>query len=373
MEERSNNPLFDKCCIIGLGLMGGSLGISMKRYGVARECWGFDQNMSAMQEARSRGAVDRAEDLEQALDSADLVVLALPIRQTIEMLKKIGPHLRAGAVVTDVGSTKESIVQAMETYLPTGISAVGGHPMAGSEKTGIEAADPLLLENAVYLLTPASNVSRDVVEKMEQMVYAMKAYPVVLQAESHDHLVALVSHLPHLLAVALVNTLRCSPGERELLPALAGGGFRDTTRIAMGDASLWYDIFSTNSRSLKEALQAFQVQVDQLWSLLENEQEQEARDELEQARKYRRALPYRGKGLMPEVFELIIMLPDVPGVIGKVATLVGEAGLNISEVEMLKNRENEGGSIRLGFGRLAERDEALLVLEEAGYRCWKRG
>ncbi len=347
--------------------------MALGRYGVVRERWGYDLKDSTAVEAKARDVVDRTGTLAQALLEADLVILALPVRQTEIMLQEIAPFLSPGTVVTDVGSTKKSIVDAMEKWLPTGVGAVGGHPMAGSERAGIEAADPLLLENAVYLLTPGKGASQQAVEKMKTLVCAIKAHPVLLDVEKHDHLVALVSHLPHLLAVALVHTVNGSRNEKDLLLSLAGGGFRDTTRIAMGDASVWYDIFTTNTRYLKEALHSFQEEISRLWALLENQQEEEARNSLERARDYRQSLPYRGKGMLPELFELIIMLPDVPGVIGKVATLVGEAGYNISEIEMLRNREEEGGSIRLAFNQFKERNGALEVLEKEGYRCWKKG
>ncbi len=353
--------------------MGGSLGMALGRYGVARERWGYDHNMNATIEAKSRDAVDRTGELAQALADADLVILALPVRQTEIMLQQIAPFLSPGVVVTDVGSTKKNIVDAMEKWLPSDVFAVGGHPMAGSERAGIEAADPLLLENAVYLLTPGKGASPQAVQKIEKLVNAIKAHPVVLDVEKHDRLVALVSHLPHLLAVALVHTVNGSRSEKDLLLSLAGGGFRDTTRIAMGDASVWYDIFTTNTCYLREALHSFQEEIGSLWALLEKEQEEEARHSLERARNFRHSLPYPGKGMLPELFELIIMLPDVPGVIGKVATLVGEAGFNISEIEMLRNREDEGGSIRLAFSQLEERNGALEVLEKQGYRCWKKG
>lgn len=373
MGEQSNTPLFAKCCIIGLGMMGGSLGMALGRYGVVKDRWGYDCDENVMEEARKRDAVDQTGELPAALEAADLVVLALPVRQASEMVRQIAPLLKPGAIVTDVGSTKKTFLAAMNRWLPRGIVAVGGHPMAGSEKAGIQAADPLLLENAVYLLTPAAGASRQAVAIMERMVRAIKAHPIVLEAEDHDQLVALVSHLPHLLAVALVNTVRHADGEKELIKVLAGGGFRDTTRIAMGDTAVWYDIFSTNAYHLKEALQRFQQELKALWLLLEKEEEGVARLALDEAKAFRSAMPYRGKGVLPEIFQLVLVLPDVPGIIGKVATLVGDAGLNISEIEVLKNREEDGGSIRLGFSLLEERDRALQILENRGFRCWKKG
>lgn len=373
MAASSKMPLLNKCCIIGLGLVGGSLGMALGRHNVVGERWGYDVDERSMEEARKRGAVDKTGPLLQVLKGADLVILALPVRKSMNMIRKIVPFLSRGTLVTDVGSTKKEVVAAMEKYLPSGVNGIGGHPMAGSEKSGITAADPLLLENAIYLITPTRRASPYALETLQELVRAIKAHPLVLEPEEHDRLVALVSHLPHLIAVSLVNAVRNSKESKELLLTLTGGGFRDTTRIALGEPSIWYDIFITNRYPLKEALELFQKELQSFLASLEKEKEEEVRQALEEARSFRCLLPYRGKGILPEAFELIIMLPDVPGVLGKITSLVGEAGLNISEIEILRIREEKGGSIRLGFNRVEDRDRALELLSARGYRCWKRG
>ncbi len=367
------SPLFKKSCIIGLGLMGGSLGMALGRYAISAERWGYDIDSRAMSEARERGAVDRTAPLDEALEGADLVVLSLPIRETISLLKKIAPLLSEGAIVTDVGSSKREIVQVMDAVLPFGVMGLGGHPMAGSERSGITAADPLLLENAIYVLTPTENTPHRAVETLRKAILSMKAIPVVLEPDEHDRLVALVSHLPHLAAVALVNAVKNCGEKEELLLTLAGGGFRDTTRITMGEPSVWYDIFVSNKEHLRASLEKLLREIELLVDTIERGDENRAKDNLRQAARFRRSIPYRGRGFLPEVYELIILIADVPGVLGKVASLVGEAGLNISEIEILRVREEEGGSIRIGFSSPAEREKALEILTARGYRAWKRG
>jgi prephenate dehydrogenase len=273
-------PLYAKCCILGLGLMGGSMGIALGSNNVVGERWGYDVDALAMEKAVERGAVDNAADLNapglrQALQDAELIILSAPVRQSLKILEEIAPLLQKGALVTDVGSTKKKIVRAMEDLLPPGVTGIGGHPMSGSEKSGIAAADAALLKNAAYLLTPARNTPPKKLEKLQTAIRAIGAIPFILDPEEHDKLAALISHLPHLVAVTLVNTLKNSGYEQNLLHAFAGNGFKDTTRIAMGEPSVWYDIFSTNKSNLNDALNSFLKELNKLCGNLDKGNEQE--------------------------------------------------------------------------------------------------
>jgi prephenate dehydrogenase len=264
--------------------------MALGKYKVVEERWGYDVSPRAMVEARERGAVDETAVLSQALQDAELVILSMPVGQILKVLEEISPFLQKGALVTDVGSTKKQIVKAMESLLFPGVTGIGGHPIAGSEQAGIAAADPLLLENAIYLLTPTRQTPKPALEKMEKVIRAIRACPLMLGPEEHDRLVALVSHLPQLVAVALVNALRSCGHERELLLTLAGRGFKDTTRIAMGEPSMWYDIFTTNKVFLKDSLKIFLEELHLLAGYLEQENEGEAVRILENAGFLRRAL-----------------------------------------------------------------------------------
>lgn len=372
VSDANSKILFKRCCIIGLGLIGGSLGMALGRSGVVGERLGVDMHRQSMEEAVERAAVDDTASLSVAVREADLVILALPVRKTASILKEMAPLLQKGALVTDVGSTKVEVIRAMERHLPEEVEFVGGHPMAGSEQAGISAADPLLLENAVYLLTPVARTREKTVHKMKELIQSIKASPLVLSPEEHDKLLGLTSHLPHLVAVALVNALQKAAPERENLLTLAGGGFRDTTRIAMGDPEIWSDIFSSNREYLKQHLEVFQAELDRFARCLEEGSPEEAAKVLQEARDFRSSMPSRGKGLLPALYELIVLLPDVPGVLGKITTILGEAGLNISDIEILRVREEEGGTIRLGFNCAQERENAWSILSQNGYHVWKK-
>lgn len=290
MAVPCSKPLFKKCSIIGLGLLGGSLGMALGKYNVVEERWGHDLNLLSMAEARERGAVDKTGELSRALKDAELVILSMPVGQIIKMLGEISPSLQKGALVTDVGSTKLRIVETMENVLPPGVTGVGGHPMAGSEQAGIAAADPSLLENALYLLTPTRHTSGRELKKLQETIRAVGARPLILKPEEHDRFAALVSHLPQMVAVALVNTLRNCGQEQEQLLTFAGKGFKDTTRIAMSEPSMWYDIFTTNKNFLRDSLQIFLEELHLLHGYLEKENEKEAKETLTKAGFLRRSL-----------------------------------------------------------------------------------
>ena len=280
---------------MGLGLMGASVGLALGKNRIVEERWGYDLNLRAMAEARKRGAVDETADLERALRGAELVILATPVGQILKMLQEIAPLVPRSALVTDVGSTKEKVVAAMEEFLPAGVTGIGGHPMAGSEQSGAAAADPLLLHKAAYILTPTPQTPPPLLERLQDVIRAMGAEPFILEPGAHDRLAALISHLPYLAAVTLVQTLQGSGYAQALLSNLIGNGFQDTTRIAKGDPEMWSDIILTNKIFLGEALDTFQRELNTLCCNMKEENKTMITELLSKAGNFRRSLDARGK------------------------------------------------------------------------------
>ncbi len=285
-----NSCIVEKCCIIGLGLIGGSLGMALGRYGIARERWGNDLEPRAMEKAMDKGAVDQTASLADALRGAELVILAAPVAVNLQLLEVIAPLLGKKTLVTDVGSSKREIVEAMERRLPPGSDGVGGHPMAGSELSGIDSASPHLFRETVYFLTPGRTASQDALELMEKIALLFGARPLRISAREHDRVMAPLSHLPHLIAAALVNVLGGSSGGVGSLSSLAGGGFKDTTRIAAGDPALWSDILLSNADHVGEALDLFLREVDILRGHLERRNKDGLYNSLTTAASLRRSL-----------------------------------------------------------------------------------
>lgn len=366
------NPEFGRVAIVGVGLIGGSLGMALCARGLAGEVVGAGSRPENLRLAVEMGAVHRfAESPAEGVAGADLVVIATPVSATIPVLKEILPSLKPGAVVTDVGSTKAAIVHRAEKLLPPGISFVGGHPMAGSEQAGVRGADPYLFENAFYLVTPTAATPPPAVETVKKLAGGVGAKVVEMEPERHDLAVAAVSHLPHLLAVTLVNTVAGMPERDQVLP-LAAGGFRDTTRIAAGSPVMWRDIFTANRDQVLEMVRRFRTELDFLQRIIEQEDGEAIQDNLERAREVRSGLPAGTKGYLPCLFEIVLTVPDRPGVIAGFTAHLAEAGINISDIEILRVREGEGGTIRVAFAAEKEQEKALQVLREKGYMVRKR-
>ena len=250
-------PLAGRVAILGLGLMGASLGMALREQGVAREIVGYDAAPGVAVRARERGAIDAAcETLSDAVRNSDLVILATPLLAMRDLLAEIAPLLAPETIITDLGSAKGAVVAWAESLLPSPGQFVAGHPMAGSEQSGVAAANRALYHGCTWLLTPTSRTSDAALATVERIVAALGAHPARLSPESHDRAVALASHLPLLAASALMLTIAESPNAADAL-TIAAGGFRDTTRVASGSPRMARDICLTNSAPLLVALDAY--------------------------------------------------------------------------------------------------------------------
>ncbi|RDV80935.1 prephenate dehydrogenase [Ammonifex thiophilus] len=366
--------MLGKVVVVGVGLIGGSLGLALRRRGKAREVVGVGRSAERLRQAQLLGAVDSfTTDPAEGVKGADLVVVATPIGAIVPTLESLAPHLEPGTVVTDVGSTKREIVEAAEKLAAKySFAFVGGHPMAGSERTGVENADPYLFENAYYILTPTPSTPAEAISRVEELVEAVGARKVAIPPDLHDYYVAAVSHLPHCLASALCNLIASLPEKEAILP-LAAGGFRDTTRVAAGDPALWRDILLTNTDPLRELLALLLQVLQELEGLLAKKDARELEEWLRRAQTLRKEVPTKSKGYLPELHEIVVTVPDRPGVIAHLASLLAAKDINIADIEILRAREGEGGTIRLAFTRSEAQEKAYETLAAAGIEVRKRG
>ncbi len=365
--------MISKVAIIGMGLIGGSIGMALTYSGTVEQVTGIDQDSHALQLAMETGAVHTAtQDLVAGLSQADVVFLALPVSTIINLGSTIGPLLQPGSVVTDVGSVKQVVVQHMERILPPGISYVGGHPMAGSERVGIQAADRYLLENAAYVLTPTSRTDQRALQVVSHLVQVMGARPIILDPVQHDEMVAAVSHLPHLVATALVQTAAFLDSKCPGTLTLAAGGFRDATRIAGANPVMWRDICLANRGQLLKVMQHFRATLTELEALITDGRGDELMEVFHHACQVRAQIPAKAKGLLPPLAEVVVTVPDRPGMIGHLAQVLGNGGINITDIEILRVREGEGGTIRLGFLTDQSADMAVGLLRASGVVAKRR-
>ncbi|GCE49426.1 prephenate dehydrogenase [Thermosporothrix hazakensis] len=246
--------MFTRVAIIGLGLIGGSIGLALRRSGAASEVVGYDLGKGVSDHARRIGAIEQAYTaLPDAVRGADLVVLATPVGAMHALLQDLAPALTPGTVVTDVASTKRQVLAWAEKFLPSSVAFVGGHPMAGKELSGVEAADPDLFCGRVYCLTPTAQTNPAALEMVTTMIHALGARVRFLDPAEHDKQVACISHLPFLASTALVQTVANSPAWGEMA-LLASSGFRDVTRLAAGNSQMYRDICLTNGEAIVQCL-----------------------------------------------------------------------------------------------------------------------
>ena len=244
-----------KVAILGMGLIGGSLGLALRSAASSEvHITGYARRSETAELALKMGAVDiMAATPELAVTDADFVFLCTPVLQMLPVAQRALPHMKSGAVLTDVGSTKRWFTEAIRPLLPIGVRYIGGHPMAGRDKSGLEAATPDLFRDRWYLFTPAVDTPENLLSQLRRLIESTGAMTAVLDDGNHDRITAVISHVPHVAAAALVHLLKKEKNPAETARFI-GGGFRDTTRIASSDADMWADICMTNSGNIAASL-----------------------------------------------------------------------------------------------------------------------
>ena len=317
-----------RALIVGTGLIGGSIGLALKAQG-----WrvtGRDVDESRAARAVELGALD---DVGDDVD-AEITFVATPVGS---VAREASAALGRKAVVTDVGGVKAPIVAAVADG-----RFVGGHPMAGSEQEGVDGADAALFEGATWVLTPTDDTDAEAYSRVRSVVASFGAEVVALRPEHHDALVALVSHVPHLTAAALMQLAASGAEEHAALLRLAAGGFRDMTRVAAGHPGIWPDICAENRDAIVAGIDRLQVALTDMRSLVDRGDRDALLEWLEDARRARVNLPVRAPR-PEELAEIRVPVPDRPGVLAEVTTLVGEIGVNMFDFETVHSSAGDRG------------------------------
>jgi prephenate dehydrogenase len=276
--------------VVGLGLMGGSLAAALTARRACRRVVGVARRERTLTEALARGFIhDGTCHLAEGVRGADVVVLATPVRAIMRQLAEIGSLLPRGCLLMDLGSTKAQIVAEM-AHLPEHVQPLGGHPMCGKEVSGIDTADPTLYQGRTFILTPLPRTSEAALALGQALADAVGAHPLVLEPERQDFLVATLSHLPYLLACALIGTADATTSADPAAWEIFAGGFRDTSRVAGSDVTMMLDILLTNREEILKALHNYQAQLQSLTRLLENDHEEELRTALHVIREKRKEM-----------------------------------------------------------------------------------
>ena len=355
----------EKVAILGTGLIGGSIGLGLAATDPDATVVGYDRDPVAADAALSAGAVGAlAGDPSAAVEGAGLVVLAGPVDATQGLVDEIVGTVGAGAVLTDVGSAKVGAVAAGEKAF--GGRFVGGHPMAGSERHGVEAASADLFRDAWWILTPTRRTAPEAYARVAELVARLGAKPVAVGPSKHDSLVARLSHVPQLTASALVD-LAAGAGDREALLGLAAGGFRDVTRIAASNPDLWVTILRSNKDSILDALETLNRKLRSVAGSIDRDDWDEVREWLAGARNNRLEL-FARPDLSGEPAGLSLPVTDRPGVLAEVTTAAGRLGANIEDLRIVHSTEGGHGRLELVVTGEGPADRLAEALANMGYR-----
>ncbi|MEW9500206.1 prephenate dehydrogenase [Jeotgalibacillus marinus] len=337
--------------IIGLGLIGGSLGLSILKGNPKATVIGYDVQEKEMRLAKAMNTITQeSKNLQQEVEGADVVFLCTPVFQTEQLIEKLSAwSLSPHTIVSDVGSTKKRIMNKAQLFYDKGYTFIGGHPMAGSHKSGVAASKVILFENAFYLLTPGKNVHERDVDRLKSWLVGTKAKFFVVDPQEHDEITGMVSHFPHIIASSLVHQVKKVHSTQPLISRLAAGGFRDLSRIASSDPTMWRDITMHNTDILKELLRQWQGEMNQVIELLNQGDADAMYHYFDEAKQFRDNMPILQKGAIPSFYDLFVDIPDYPGVISEITGLLAKQGISIVNIRIMETRQDINGVLAISF------------------------
>ncbi|WP_264189763.1 prephenate dehydrogenase [Bacillus carboniphilus] len=338
--------------IIGLGLIGGSIALNIKKHHPFMNVIGFDINEQTRNKARTIKVVDQSvSTIEEGAKQANVIIISTPVQKTIDILYEIRDiPLQKGVIITDVGSTKRYIVEKAREILPHPICFIGGHPMAGSHKSGVEAARSHLFENAFYILTPTnSEEQKQNVQQLMELLKGTKAKFHTMSAEQHDEMAGVISHFPHIVASSLVHQAKKSEENLFDIKMFAAGGFRDITRIASSNPTMWRDILLQNQEVINDLFSKWLLEMERIQRMVQKEDAKGIYEFFSDAKQFRDGLPEKQKGVIPSFHDLYIDVPDNPGVISEITYYLAKEKISITNIRIIETREDIFGVLQITF------------------------
>ena len=364
---------------IGLGLIGGSIARAIKRRQPQVRIMAYMRTRARLEQAKADGIVDVIlEGIGDQLSQCDLIFLCTPVEYNAQYLTAIRPYLKEGALITDVGSTKTSI---HEEIARRGLEDrfVGGHPMAGSEKTGYENSSDHLLENAYYIVTPPVGADGSLpfeeqpenVRRILTVARIIGAIPMVLDYRVHDRVVAAISHLPHLIASSLVNLVRDSDTAAGTMKRVAAGGFKDITRIASSSPEMWEQICMTNTLPIAEVLERYIASLNQVLDQIRGRDNEGIYKLFETSRDYRNSITERARGPLEPAYEFSVDVVDEVGSISTISVILAAKGISIKNIGINNNREHGEGALKIAFYDQESMEAAWKHLDKYKYEMFR--
>lgn len=355
------------CGFIGLGLIGGSIAKALRRTYPRCRLIAYDTRRESVELALSEGIINTAAHaIDENFSDCDYIFLCAPVSHNDENLLKVRKYLSPSCLLTDVGSVKTDIHNHIAAL---GLEAqfIGGHPMAGSERTGYVNSRALLLENAYYILTPTDSVPAEKIDAYRELAASLGAIPLILSYEQHDYVTAAVSHLPHIIAASLVNLIRDSDSPDGIMKMIAAGGFKDITRIASSSPDMWQQICLTNTANINNLLRDYMDSLERIQSQLLSAQDTAVYSFFEDARNYRDSFIGSSNGPIKASYTINIEIADEPGALAAIATILALNNISIKNIGIVHNREAEDGVLRIEFYAEESIEAARQILEAKGY------
>ncbi|MCR5517793.1 MAG: prephenate dehydrogenase [Lachnospiraceae bacterium] len=356
---------------IGLGLIGGSMARTLKYKNKDIKIIAYNRSKKPLEDAVSDHVIDvAAPDIDETFSDCDYIFLCAPVEYNSMYLKTLSGIISNKTIITDVGSVKGYI---HNTVRELGISKhfIGGHPMAGSERTGYANANEHLFENAYYAITPTDETDPDRLAEYKELVSLLGAIPIVIDPDVHDYCVAGISHLPHIVASSLVNTVRVHDTDEETMKMLAAGGFKDITRIASSSPEMWEQICMTNTDRILELIAAYEEQLEVFKLALNTKDSNKIHGMFEQSRDYRNSINTVSKGLLDKVYVLRCELVDEKGQIANIAGILAKHDISLKNIGIINNRENEKGVLHIELSSEDDLINATTLLRDNSYTVYR--
>lgn len=357
---------------LSLGLIGGSIALAIKQVNPDSKIIAYARRQETLDEALAAGAIDEGTTtIDNRFHDCDLIFLCAPVAVNNKFLEQLKPILSEKTMITDVGSVKGTIHKTVEAL---GLAAhfIGGHPMAGSEKTGFANASPLILENAYYILTPTDQAPKEAVAEYYSLVKKMGAIPLILTHKEHDYVTAAVSHVPHLVAAALANLVHDHDSKECTMKLIAAGGFKDITRIASSSPDMWESICMSNTENIADLLDDYIDSLQNISKAVRTKQSGYTYDLFKASKEYRDSFADAPKGPIKKIYACYVDIPDEAGALAAIATLLAKADISIKNIGIIHNREFEEGVLRIEFYEEAALEEAISLLQGLHYAVYQR-
>lgn len=357
---------------IGLGLIGSSIAKAFRKTFPGCRIIAFNRSEKARLLALKDKVADIATDtVDNTFKECDYIFLCTPVEYNEYYLRTLKSIIKSSCIITDVGSVKTNIHKVV---IEEGMEEnfIGGHPMAGSEKTGYENSSATLCENAIYAITPTSMSSPEKVEEYRIMVKSIGAIPMILDYKEHDYSVASISHLPHIIAAQLVNLVRDNDSGRQIMKQMAAGGFKDITRIASSSPEMWEQICMTNNENIAALLDKYITYLQEAKQFLLEKNGSGINEIFKKSRAYRNSFNDSSIGLIQKEYLIYMDIEDETGAISKIASKLADASINIKNIGIVHNREFEGGVLKITFYSEQMYSAAHELLAAEGYVIYKR-